>query len=97
MRHQRIAKIISADIIEHDDTGQVVASVTWLDQRGRRGTTSGEPRNPHMAALLARAARAGVTCPDDCGSCGADLTPSVTYPWHYPDANCRAIREPLTP
>lgn len=31
----------------------------------------------------------------DCGSCGADLGPSRDYPWHWPDEDCRAVREPL--
>ena len=29
-----------------------------------------------------------------CGGCGADLRPSTSFPWHYPDEDCRAIRQP---
>jgi hypothetical protein len=32
---------------------------------------------------------------EDCGSCGADIGPSSTYPWHYADEDCRAIKEPV--
>jgi hypothetical protein len=31
---------------------------------------------------------------ESCGCCGADLGPSTTYPWHYEDEDCRAIRKP---
>jgi hypothetical protein len=31
----------------------------------------------------------------DCGSCGADYGPSASYPWHYPDEDCRAVRPPV--
>lgn len=31
---------------------------------------------------------------ESCGSCNADLGPSSTFPWHYPDEDCRAVREP---
>ena len=30
----------------------------------------------------------------DCGACGADIGPSDSFPWHYPDEDCRAIRTP---
>lgn len=32
--------------------------------------------------------------PDECGSCGGDIGPSETYPWHLDSEDCRAIREP---
>lgn len=32
---------------------------------------------------------------ESCGSCGADLGPSRTYPWHLDSEDCRAIREPV--
>lgn len=34
-------------------------------------------------------------CEYECTICGADLSPSEAYPWHWPDEDCRAIREPL--
>lgn len=37
----------------------------------------------------------GYTTPESCGSCGADLGPSATYPWHYPDEDCRALKDPI--
>lgn len=30
----------------------------------------------------------------ECGICGADLGPSTSYPWHYYEEDCRAIRQP---
>ena len=32
---------------------------------------------------------------ESCGSCGADLGPSPSYPWHWPWEDCRACREPF--
>lgn len=32
-----------------------------------------------------------------CGSCGADIGPSDSYPWHGADEDCRAVREPTAP
>ena len=32
---------------------------------------------------------------ESCGSCGADLGPSRTYPWHLDSEDCRAVREPV--
>ncbi len=31
---------------------------------------------------------------DSCQSCGAELGPSSTYPWHFVDEDCRIVREP---
>lgn len=31
---------------------------------------------------------------ESCGSCGADINPSTTFVWHYPEEDCRAIRQP---
>ena len=31
----------------------------------------------------------------ECGSCGGDLGRSDSYPWHYADEDCRAIRPPV--
>lgn len=33
---------------------------------------------------------------ESCGSCGADIGPSSTFPWHTEDDDCRAIRSPVT-
>lgn len=52
-----ITKILSTSVTTHRDNGQTIASVNWIDSRGRTGTTSGDPRNAHMAALMARAGR----------------------------------------
>lgn len=30
-----------------------------------------------------------------CGSCGADIGPSATFPWHEADEDCRALRDPV--
>jgi hypothetical protein len=32
---------------------------------------------------------------EECGSCGADIGPSSTFPWHSDEEDCRACREPL--
>lgn len=38
---------------------------------------------------------AGVPESESCGSCGADIGPSASFPWHLPDEDCRAIRQPV--
>jgi hypothetical protein len=32
---------------------------------------------------------------EECGSCGADIGESTSYPWHLEDEDCRAIRHPV--
>lgn len=32
--------------------------------------------------------------PESCGSCGADLGPSDSFPWHREDEDCRSIHDP---
>lgn len=32
---------------------------------------------------------------EECGTCGGDVGPSSTFPWHYEDEDCRAVREPI--
>jgi hypothetical protein len=32
---------------------------------------------------------------EDCGACGASIGPTTDFPWHWPDEDCRAIRQPL--
>lgn len=32
---------------------------------------------------------------ETCGSCGADIGPSSSYPWHRANEDCRAVREPV--
>lgn len=56
-----IARITAAVLRTYRDSGQTKAIVDWLDERGRYGSTSGEPANPHMVALIARAEREGIT------------------------------------
>lgn len=55
-----IAKITDAYTRRYSDNGQVTTYVEWLDARGNRGRTEGNSQNPHMDALLNRAAREGV-------------------------------------
>jgi hypothetical protein len=57
----RIAEIRKAYIRTYSDSGQTKAYVEWVDTRGNEGRTEGDPHNPHMQALLARAKREGVT------------------------------------
>jgi hypothetical protein len=52
-----IAKITGAEGYRYSDSGQRIAHVQWIDNRGRPGHTSGDPDNEHMKALLSRAAR----------------------------------------
>jgi hypothetical protein len=55
-----IRQILSARVTHYADNGQTIAYVEWRDTRGKIGTTSGNPDNAHMQALLARATREGV-------------------------------------
>lgn len=64
-----IVKIVSVRV----DPDRAWATVTWEDERGRQGTTSGNPDNGHMEALLKRAQREGVYTGD------ADDNPVVAY------------------
>jgi hypothetical protein len=56
-----IVKITKAYIRTYTDSGQTKAYVEWVDRKGERGRTEGEPDNLHMLALLARAQREDVT------------------------------------
>lgn len=56
-----IATICAANITHYADNGQTIASVSWVDHKGKSGMTSGAPLNTHMQQLLARAEREGVT------------------------------------
>lgn len=56
-----IARITKAYTRHYTDSGQVTAYVEWRDTRGQCGRTEGKPHHPHMAALLARAEREGIT------------------------------------
>lgn len=31
----------------------------------------------------------------ECPICSADYGPSDSHPWHWPDEDCRAVREPV--
>jgi len=56
-----IAKITNAYVRTYSDTGQQTAYVEWTDPQGRSGRTEGKEGSAHMAELLARAKRDGVT------------------------------------
>jgi len=56
-RRNAPGKIIAARVTTYSDSGQVMAHIEW--EGG--ATTSGDPANGHMAALLARAEREGLT------------------------------------
>ena len=56
-----LARITKAYKRHYTDSGQTVAYVEWLDTKGRSGRTEGQPANPHMVALFARAKREGIT------------------------------------
>ena len=32
---------------------------------------------------------------ESCGSCGGDIGRSSSFPWHYGNEDCRAIRDPI--
>ena len=32
---------------------------------------------------------------ESCGSCGADIGPSDSFPWHLDVEDCRAVRDPV--
>lgn len=52
--------ITAAQVTRYTDSGQKIAHVSWVDSKGKTGTTSGCPRGLHMMALLARAEREGL-------------------------------------
>ena len=56
-----ITNILAARVTRYTDNGQTVAYIDWRNSRGKAGTTSGDPKNAHIQALLARAEREGVT------------------------------------
>jgi hypothetical protein len=55
-----ITKITRAYIRTYSDNGQTKAYVEWVDHKGERGRTEGEPDNQHMQVLMSRAQREGV-------------------------------------
>lgn len=55
-----ITKITKAYIRTYSDSGQTMAYVEWMDNKGKTGRTEGKPNNAHMKALLDRAQREGV-------------------------------------
>jgi len=57
-----IAKIDRIVVRRYGDSGYSKLEIHWIDARGKRGLTEGEPdlRNAHMAALVARGVREGV-------------------------------------
>jgi hypothetical protein len=56
-----ITEITKAYVRTYSDTGQVIAYVEWVDDKGEAGRTEGRESNGHMIALLLRAEREGVT------------------------------------
>lgn len=57
---ESIEKITKARVTSYKDNGQTIAYIDWRDIKGKTGTTSGDPNNAHMKALLDRAKREGV-------------------------------------
>ncbi len=33
---------------------------------------------------------------ESCEACGAMIFPSTSFPWHWPDEDCRALKDPHT-
>ena len=58
----RIEKITRFVIITYSDSGQVQAYADWVDNKGKKGRTTGRTDNPHMNALFLRSQREGITC-----------------------------------
>lgn len=52
-----IKEITKAYIRTYTDSGQVKAYVEWVDDKGKKGRTEGDPENGQMKALLERAKR----------------------------------------
>jgi hypothetical protein len=48
--------LVNASVTTYLDTGQTIARVDWADG----SSTTGDPENTHMQALLARARREGI-------------------------------------
>ncbi len=61
----RIAAIQRYVTRKYRDTGQVVATAFWMDEKGVYGSTSGDPDGTHMLALKARAEREGAMVADE--------------------------------
>lgn len=55
-----INEITRVVIRKYTDSGQTKAIVSWIDHKGKKGTTEGDPKNGHMKALMDRAEREGV-------------------------------------
>ena len=53
-----IKQIIAARV--STEQGHTRVTIDWIDDRGRRGSTSGDNHSGHMIALLIRAEREGV-------------------------------------
>lgn len=60
-----IKEITKVTIREYSDSGQVKAHVEWVDQKGKKGVTEGDPENAHMKALIDRAKREKVKIEKD--------------------------------
>lgn len=45
----------------YTDNGQTTTYVEWTDTKGKTGRTEGDKDNPHMAALINRGRREGLT------------------------------------
>jgi hypothetical protein len=56
-----ITKITKCYIHYYADNNTHRQWVEWIDQKGKRGVTSGDPDNAHMQALRARAQREGLS------------------------------------
>lgn len=59
-KQARIAEITKAVLRTYSDNGQEKAIISWKDDKGKAGTTEGDPKNGHMKALLDRAKREGI-------------------------------------
>ena len=55
-----IKEITKAYIRTYKDSGQVTGYVEWVDHKGKKGRTEGDPKSVHMKALFDRAKREGV-------------------------------------
>jgi hypothetical protein len=55
-----ISKITATYTRHYSDNDQTTTYVEWTDRSGKSGRTEGSATNPHMEALLNRAAREGI-------------------------------------
>ena len=77
------------DELSYVEVGEVMAGTRPSPELGLR--------SPLPENLRGRFPESGDDARGSCPTCNADLGPSSSYPWHLPEEDCRAIRQPIKP